>query len=64
MMQVKAKRDCVVDGLGLLKAGETVTLTKRQMEKFEAFHGYPVKEMNSTVVSVQKEKPKPKKEAS
>ncbi len=61
MMQVKAKRDCVVDGLGLLKAGETITLTNKQKAKFFLFHGYPVEEMNSTVVEIQKAKPKTKK---
>jgi len=65
MMQVRSKRDCVVDGLGRIKAGEWTDVTEKQETRFLQIHGYPVSEIRSTVVEArEKPKPKPKKEDS
>ena len=71
-MQVRANRDCVVDGLGKLTAGDWVDVTEKQEAKFEQIHGKPLSEMESPRVEVRAtpkatpkvEKPKTKKEDS
>lgn len=55
-MQVRVKRDCVVDGLGKLTADDWVDITPQQEAKFELYHGKPLMETNSAVMEVR-EKP-------
>ena len=60
-MQVRANRDCVVDGLGKLTAGDWVDVTKKQEARFEAIHGKSLSEMESARVEVRANPPKVEK---